>query len=259
MPDREGTPIWFELLTPYPEPAQDFYGALLGWTVAPSPAPEHGGYRLAAAPDGEMVAGVMKAQEGMPTGWLIYFGTADVDAAAEKAKSLGGAIHVGPMDIPHVGRFAYATDPQGIGFYIMTGSSPEPATAFKQMAGEAGVGHGVWVELATPDPDAALAFYGGLFGWTKQGAMPMGPMGDYVFVGYAEKDCPGAIMSSATTGAKPGWNMYFQVPDIDAAIQAAKDKGGTLVQGPDEIPGGDFSANLIDAQGHAIGVVGPRK
>lgn len=259
MTNPDGTPVWFELLTPDPDPAQDFYGALLGWTVAPSPAPEHGGYRVAAAPDGEMVAGLMTGQTGMPAGWLVYFGTADVDAAAEKVKSLGGAIHVGPMDIPHVGRFAYATDPQGIGFYIMTGSSPEPSTAFKQMADEAGNGHGVWVELATPDPDAALAFYGGLFGWARQGAMPMGPMGEYVFVGYAEKDCPGAIMSSATTGAKPRWNMYFQVPDIGTAIEAAKGKGGSLVQGPDEIPGGAFSANLIDAQGHPIGVVGPSK
>ena len=258
MANPDGTPIWFELTTGDQDAAGDFCRAVFGWSIAPSPMAEHGGYRIASAPDGEGIAGLMAAEGGMPTGWLIYFGVADVDAAAARIAELGGAIHMGPQDIPHVGRFAYATDPQGVGFYIMRGASPEDSTAFKQMAGEAGVGHGVWVELATPDPDAALAFYGALFGWAKQGAMPMGDMGDYTFIGRHADDRPGAMMSSTATGAPPRWTMYFQVSDIDAAIAAAQAEGGALLQGPDEIPGGSFSASIADAAGLPVGVVGPR-
>ena len=174
-----------------------------------------------------------------------------------KLYRLGGALAFGPMDIPHVGRFAVVRDPQGVTFTIMRGDSAEPSRAFVQMA-EA-KGHGVWIELATPDPDAAFAFYGALFGFEKVGAMPMGDMGEYAFIGRGEAFRPGAVMSSATTGAPARWNWYVNVPDIDAAIATAKERGGTLIQGPDPIPGGDYSANLADPQGHQIGLVGPRK
>ena len=62
-----------------------------------------------------------------------------------------------------------------------------------------------------------------------------------------------------TTGAPARWTWYLHVPDIDAAVAAAKGKGGALVQGPDPIPGGDFSAKLADLEGYGFGVVGPRR
>ena len=66
-------------------------------------------------------------------------------------------------------------------------------------------------------------------------------------------------MSSTTTHAPARWNWYVQVADIDAAIAAAKGRGGAVLQGPDPIPGGDYSANLKDAAGLQIGIVGPRR
>ncbi|TXC70309.1 VOC family protein [Sphingomonas ginsenosidivorax] len=256
MTKDAGIPAWFELTTPDDAKAQAFYAATIGWTIAPSGMAEHGEYLIATAPDGAAVAGIMTPAPGAPSlsGWSIYFGTPDVDAAAAKVRDLGGSIPVAPMDIPGVGRFAIAADPQGVGFLLMTGESSDPSTAFAQGTQH---GHGVWVELATPDPDGALAFYGALFGWTREGAMPMGPMGDYVFLGSGEAR-PGAVMSSTTTGAPARWNWYAYVPDIDAAIAAATDLGGTLLQGPDPIPGGDYSANVGDTSGAQIGLVGPR-
>jgi predicted enzyme related to lactoylglutathione lyase len=228
---------------------------------------EHGGYRIASAASGTGVAGIMTPPPGAPAqaGWMIYFGVDDTDAFAARITELGGAIRFGPMDIPHVGRFAVATDPQGIGFTVMTGNSAEDSRAFLQQPDCDG--HGVWIELATPDPDAAFAFYGALFGWTKAGAMPMGPMGDYAFIGAAaapgcpegQATGPGAIMSSTATGAPARWNWYVHVADIDAALARVAAGGGTLAQGPDQIPGGEFSANIVDPQGHAIGLVGPRQ
>lgn len=259
MSNPQGTPIWFELATPDAEAARDFYAAVAGWTIAPSPMAEHGGYLIASTPAGEGVAGLMtpSPQATAFPGWAVYFGVDDVDATAARAAGLGGSPLFGPMDIPHVGRFAVMRDPQGVPFTIMRGDSPEDSRAFVQMA--QAMGHGVWIELATPDPDAAFAFYGALFGFEKAGAMPMGEMGDYAFIGRGEDFRPGAVMSSATTGAPPRWSWYVNVPDIDAAIATATARGGTLLQGPDQIPGGDYSANLADPQGNAIGLVGPRK
>lgn len=259
MANANGTPIWFELTTPDKDAAEKFYAAVAGWSVVPSPVPEHGGYRL-AGPGNAGVAGLMTPPPGTPagpSGWSIYFASDDVDAMVDAVKSLGGAVHFGPMDIPQVGRFAVCSDPQGVTFSIMKGASTEDSQAFKQGAGSHG--HGVWVELATPDPDAAIDFYAALFGWSKQGGMPMGQLGEYSFIGRAKDDCPGAVMSSVATGAKARWNWYILVPDIDAAIETSKAGGGMLIQGPDEIPGGDYSANLIDAQGFEIGIVGSRR
>jgi predicted enzyme related to lactoylglutathione lyase len=259
MTDAPGTPIWFELNTPDADAARDFYAAVAGWTIAPSPMAEHGGYLIASTPAGAGVAGIMTPPPDAPAfpGWAIYFGVDDVDATAARAGDLGGATVFGPMDIPHVGRFAMMRDPRGVTFTIMRGDSPEPARAFVQAA-EA-TGHAVWIELATPDPDAAFAFYGALFGFEKAGAMPMGEMGEYAFIGRGEDFRPGAVMSSATTGAPARWNWYVNVPDIDAAIATAQARGGTLLQGPDQIPGGDYSANLADPHGSQIGLVGPRQ
>ena len=213
---------------------------------------------IASAPDGEAVAGLAAASADMPgfPGWMLYLACGDADAAAARVEQLGGSIKFGPMDIPHVGRFAVVADPQGVVFALMKGASEQDATAFRQ--GEGSIGHGVWIELATPDPDSAFAFYGALFGWEKAGAMPMGAMGDYAFLAHGEAR-PGAVMSSAATGAPARWNMYFHVPDIDAAIATAAAAGGRLIQGPDQIPGGDYSANVTDVQGAQVGLVGPRK
>lgn len=255
MQAKDGTPVWFELNTPDTAAAGDFYAKVMDWHLGTSPMAEHGGYVLAGPAADDAVAGLMTPPngEGVP-GWLVYFAVADVDAAIEKVASLGGSTAFGPMDIPHVGRFAIALDPAGIAFTLLAGSSSEPAQAFLHPYA---VGHGAWIELATPDPDGAFAFYGALFGWQKAGGMPMGEMGEYAFIGAGDAR-PGAIMPSTTTGAPQRWNWYVYVADIDRAVAAATEHGGRVIQGPDPIPGGDFSANLLDSNGAQIGVVGPR-
>ncbi len=127
----------------------------------------------------------------------INFDTSDVDATAAK-------LQVGPMDIAGVDRFAIAMDPQHVSFLLMTGASPDPSAAFIPGFHP---GHAVWNELATPDPDPdrALAFYGALFGWAREGAMSMGPMGEYVFLGSGEPR-PSTVMSNETIGAPARWN-----------------------------------------------------
>jgi hypothetical protein len=88
--------------------------------------------------------------------------------------------------------------------------------------------------------------------------MPMGEMGDYQFIGHAGETI-GAVMAAPPGGPPPAWRFYFRVPDIDAAADAIGARGGAIMHGPVEIPGGEFAIVGGDPQGAAFGLVGPRK
>ncbi|GJE12779.1 Putative glyoxylase CFP32 [Methylobacterium longum] len=257
----DGKPIWFELNATDPDAVQAFYEGVADWRVTPSSMPEHGGYRIAEV-DGRPVAGIRRTMAETPgfPGWAVYLATRDVDAMASRVVDLGGQIRFGPVDIPHVGRFAMVSDPQDVVFALMAAATPADSQAFGPvpLGAEQTLGCGVWIELATPDPEAAFRFYGALFGWEKLGAMPMGGMSEYAFIGRGDLR-PGAVMSSAATGAPARWNWYVHVADIDAALATVRDRGGTVLQGPDPIPGGSYSANIADPAGNRFGLAGPRQ
>jgi uncharacterized protein len=63
MTNRDGTPIWYELMTDAPDAAQDFYGKVMDWTFDKPQGGMARDYRTFAT-DGAGVGGVMKAPEG---------------------------------------------------------------------------------------------------------------------------------------------------------------------------------------------------
>ncbi|UZK64741.1 VOC family protein [Sphingomonas sp. M1-B02] len=257
MTNPHGTPIWFELITSDPDAAGAFYAKVIDWSVgsfdgATVAGPED--YRVFSASDGEGVAGLMKIPDGAPPqpAWFGYVGVDDVDAAVAGITAAGGSIQMPAITLEGVGRMAMVTDPQGVPFYVMKGASPEPSTAFKRMS----LGHGEWNELSTSDDAAALDFYAAQFGWKKDGAMPMGAMGDYSFLSHGGQMI-GAVMRTPP-GEQPRWNYFFRVGDIDEAETRITDAGGTIRHGPIEVPGGDFVIYATDPQGARFGVVGSR-
>ena len=253
MTNATGTPIWYELMTPDPDGAKAFYEGVVGWSIAPSmPGPVD--YRLISAPDGP-IAGMLHLDAqmqagGARAGWLIYFGVDDVDAAFEKAKTLGASVHVPPSDIPNVGRFAFLSDPQGAPFYIMKGNSPEDSKAFSRGL----AGHGSWNELWTGDIPAAMTFYGGLFGMENRETMDMGPMGGYHFLDVGDLRIGAAAqMPNAPTQ----WNAYLAVPDLDEAVKQVKALGGAVTMGPHDVPSGERIVLGTDPQGASFALVAP--
>jgi predicted enzyme related to lactoylglutathione lyase len=56
----------------------------------------------------------------MPSHWLVYFGSEDVDPDAGRVGALGGQVTVPPTDVPG-GRFLVAQDPQGAFFGLFSG------------------------------------------------------------------------------------------------------------------------------------------
>lgn len=113
---------WNELVTPDPEAAIGFYCELFGWTTEKFPMP--GEDYTMFKHNGQFFGGVLKTPEpGIPTHWLNYVSVEDVDAAVEKAKSLGASVCAGPMSIGEAGRIAVISDPQGatIGLHQASG------------------------------------------------------------------------------------------------------------------------------------------
>ena len=88
--------------------------------------------------------------------------------------------------------------------------------------------------------------------------MDMGEFGQYRFV---QKDGIGigAIMPRMPEMPVSIWTYYIGVDDIDRAVAAINDNGGKVLNGPMEIPGGEFAVFGMDPQGASFGLVGPRK
>ena len=74
---------------------------------------------------GRTIGGLVPRRPDMPAdvpdAWLVYFGSADVDADVKKAADLGASVIAGPTDIPGTGRFAALIDPQGAAFALFQG------------------------------------------------------------------------------------------------------------------------------------------
>lgn len=262
MANKHGDFIWYELMTTDADAATRFYGSILGWSVAPSEQPDMD-YRIFST-GSEQVGGFMALTQEMTAGgaqpcWAGYIAVDDTDAAVEAIKAAGGSVMMGPNDIPGIGRFAFVADPQGAMFYIMTDTSGEESHAFSAYTPKAG--HCAWNELSTSNPEAAKAFYGKQFNWKVDGGLDMGEMGMYEFWGPHDDRgfMLGAVMPKMPQMPVSAWTFYFRVPDIDVAVEAVKEGGGTLLMEPMEIPGGDYSCNAMDPQGAAFGLVGARK
>ncbi len=107
---------WNELYTNDPAASKRFYTGLFGWKTKDSP--EYTEWINAEKEIGGMMQ-IKPEWGGMPPNWTIYFMVTDCDATVAKAKSLGGRVGVGPMDIEHVGRFAMLSDPAGAMFAVI--------------------------------------------------------------------------------------------------------------------------------------------
>ncbi|HET8749964.1 MAG TPA: VOC family protein [Sphingomicrobium sp.] len=258
-PNPTGDFIWYELMTTDAEGAKAFYDAVVGWNFSEGAA-EYQGYRMINTPDGGFAGGVMPLtpemqQHGARPTWLGYLNVSDVDQKAASIEAAGGKALVGPMDIPNVGRIAMAADPQGAPFYVMkpippSGAENQPSTVFSPDR----QGRCAWNELSTSDPVAARRFYGEQFGWTADDFMDMGEHGEYRFIDHH------GLRLGAIAGTMPGqpshWRFYFRVPSVGQAKEVAEAKGGRIVMGPMEVPGGDHILIGIDPQGAEFALVG---
>jgi len=244
-----GRPVWYELMTTDMKAAEAFYKAVIGWQSAPFEGARHP-YTTFNRGGNTGVAGVMAkpAEVKAPPFWAMYVAVPNLEEAASKITRLGGKTHTEVIEVPNAGRMQMMMDPQGAAFYII-----EPASRDERPEGPPQVGEASWHELMTTDMPAAMKFYQEVFGWQPGQSMDMGEMGTYQIFNRPHGQI-GGMMNKPPQMANvpPNWQIYFRVPDIDAAVERIKANGGKILNGPMEVPDGDRVVNAMDPQGAAF-------
>ncbi|HEY8535506.1 MAG TPA: VOC family protein [Vicinamibacterales bacterium] len=241
-----GRPLWYELMTTDTKGAEAFYTAVLGWKAATSPhSPQP--YTVFSRDGSVEVAGMMArpAHLQVPPFWSMYIGVPKLEDAAAHITRLGGRSISPVIEVPTRGRLQMMADPQDASFYIF-----EPASGEQRPEGPAEVGEASWHELITTDAPAAMTFYGEVFGWTPGEAMDMGPLGKYHLFNRPHGMIGGMMnRPPQLANVPPNWQIYFRVADITSAVERITANGGTVLNGPMEVPGGDMVLNARDPQG----------
>lgn len=228
------------------EKGKAFYAGLFGW--------DHGDpYRgwTGCILDGKVVAGIIsqpddQREAGIPPNWLSYVSVSDAEASASRAVELGGAVLAQPTDVGEGGRVAVLSDPQGA------------VVALWQPLGYAGAqlvnvpGALTWNQLNTSDPEAAIAFYTELFGWTTEA--PEDGEGAFWSFKNSEGWLNGGVMGIAPgTEAPPAWTPFFASGGLEEHQARVKELGGASLSPILPVPAGELFV-AQDDQGAVFGL-----
>jgi uncharacterized protein len=114
-----------------------------------------------------------------------------------------------------------------------------------------------WVDTSQPDPDAAAAFYSGLFGWEIEDVMPPDAPGRYLMARIRGGDV--AAIGSPPQGAPPAatWNTYIWVDSADDTGVKVRDAGGRMLMEPFDVLDSGRMAAFTDPEGAAFCVWQP--
>jgi uncharacterized protein len=237
-----GTFSWVDLATTDAEAAKAFYTGLFGWKTEEGDTGGGAMYTTCRL-GGDAVCGIFEVSAnagaaGVPPAWTSHVTVADADAAASRAKELGGRLVSEARDVLDAGRMAVLEDPQGAVFAVWQPLSRIGAERVND------IGYLCMNELATVDLEAARSFYENLFGWRTEvvGAEP-----DQMVVAY-NGDTLNASFSDVEEGAPPHWRPYFTVESPDAILERVRELGGEEVLAPLEIFDGTI-AIARDPQG----------
>ena len=116
-----------------------------------------------------------------------------------------------------------------------------------------------WIDTNQPDPEAAVAFYGGLFGWDIEDVMPPGSEGQYFIGRIRGGDVAG--IGGIPPGAPPvaTWNTYVWVESADETAAKVKEAGGAVIMEPGDVMEAGRTAVFSDPEGAVFFVWQPKQ
>ena len=114
-----------------------------------------------------------------------------------------------------------------------------------------------WVDTTQPDPEAAVAFYGALFGWQFEDVMPPESPARYFVARLGGGDV--AAVSSLPEGSKTAWNTYIWVADADETAAKVRDAGGSVLSEPMDVGEAGRMAVCADPAGAAFSIWQPNR
>jgi predicted enzyme related to lactoylglutathione lyase len=113
-----------------------------------------------------------------------------------------------------------------------------------------------WADLATPDLEAAVKFYGDLFGWEVPELPDSAEMGGYRRAKKNGADVAG-MMPLMQEGQPTAWSTYVSVEDAEATAAAVREAGGSVVAEPMDVMGLGHMALFTDPTGAFLGIWQP--
>ena len=242
-----GTFSWVELATSDPKAGVTFYRGLFGWDVVEHDMGPSGIYTIFTMRGKDVGAGSgqqpQETQMGIPPHWNLYVTADDAEVAAAKATSLGGKILAPAFDVMDQGRMAVIQDPTGATLQLW---EPKAHIGVKIRNEPNSL---CWSELTTRNPNAAEAFYIGMFGWVPKHG---GNAAVMEYTEFSVNGQPSVGMMKMPENMPPQvpsyWMPYFQVTGLDASLSKATGLGANVMVGPNAIPDGARFVILQDPQ-----------
>jgi predicted enzyme related to lactoylglutathione lyase len=114
-----------------------------------------------------------------------------------------------------------------------------------------------WVDTSQPDPEAAVTFYRGLFGWEFEDTMPPGSEGRYFVARLRGGDVAAVGSSPDAAPAAAAWNTYIWVESADETAAKVREAGGRVLMEPFDVLDAGRMAMFADPEGAAFGVWQP--
>jgi uncharacterized protein len=110
-----------------------------------------------------------------------------------------------------------------------------------------------WVDLASPDLDGSIQFYGALFGWDVPESENAEQTGGYRLAALGGKSTAG-MMPQMQEGQPPAWSTYVSVEDADATAAKVTEAGGQLIAEPMDVMELGRMAVFTDPTGAFFGI-----
>jgi predicted enzyme related to lactoylglutathione lyase len=246
-----GSFCWIELHTSDQNAAKSFYGSLFGWNPDDMPMGPNDFYTIFKLQGRDAAAGCTlrpeERSQGVPPHWMIYIAVDSADAAAAKAQQLGGKVLAPAFDVMDAGRMAVIQDPTGA-IFCPWQANKSAGIGIAQVNGTL-----CWADLSTSDTKRASNFYSGLFGWQLI-SDPKDPSG-YLHIKNGDQHIGGIPPASYRQPGVPAhWMAYFQVDDVDATANKAKETGAKLHLPPMTMEGVGRMSVVADPQGAVFAI-----
>ena len=248
MPQLQGNPIWFDLVTPDPQGAKAFYAGLFGWEWADVPMPGGRTYHMAIRGDAN-IAGMSgdRESDGIAGGWINSVYVKDAEEIVKRIVANGGSVLSGSHDADGWGVTATVATPEGAVFGLWQSLMGHGADVFGQP------GAVCWIEYHTHDLDAATGFYSEVFGagfdkMTVPANDGSGADFTLTMLSINGEQMPCAFAQLPDPSAAASWATYFMVENIHASVAQAQSLGAKLIFGVINEPPGSM-ALLEDPQG----------
>lgn len=113
-----------------------------------------------------------------------------------------------------------------------------------------------WFDLMTPDPEAARAFYKGIFGWDYE--IGDSASGHYSMAKIGDRNAAGMGKKPADAPYPSVWTVYFDVESADATVKAIEANGGSIMAPAMDVMEFGRMAIAIDPVGAPFGLWQPK-